>query len=156
MVLVPILPALSFAHIPFLSRVRFVVIATFVAASTISMYPPAIYQGIRGRQEFVPTGSWSGDLRRKRGNTVHTIWDLASGLLFCVSGFHSQTLSLVAVGIAVLVAPLLRWSSHASLMFLAAAAFWTLLGAQVVADLRSGTTDVEHLLPICGLAVTLL
>ena len=120
------------------------------------MYPPAIYQGIRGRQEFVPTGSWSGDLRPKRGNTVHAVWDYASGLLFCVSGFQSQTLTLVAVGTAVLVAPLLRRTPQASLMFFAVAAFWTLLGAQIVVDLASGATDLEHLLPICGLAVTLL
>ena len=152
----PILPVMSFRHIPVAHRIRFVAVAVYVAASTISLYPHAVYRGLRGRTEWAPTGSWSSNRQRSTGGPVHACWDIASGLLFCVCGLWSGTLSLTAVGVAVLMAPQLRGTRSAYWIFFGTTTFWTLLGWQVVTDLTDRSVELEHLLPIAGLAIMLL
>jgi hypothetical protein len=152
----PVSPAFAIGRLDLSTRLRFVLAATVVGAATVSLHPIASYLGLRGRHEFISTGSWHRSRVVARSQLLYSCWEVASGLLFCVGGVVGKNWALSAMGLAAVCSPLLRRTSSNGLLAITATVFWGLITAQIVIDIADGSVPIEHLLVLCGLAITVI
>ncbi len=132
---------------PPLRRASFVSLMPFIAMAGLALYPPAVGAGLGGRHTFTPTGG----ARDNRAHAGLALWECGSGAVFLGTGLYSANWTLVAVGLAIALAPLLRLVTHPAVLVVGATTFWALIAIQIVLDFSAGQTRPEHLLPLAAL-----
>jgi len=152
----PVVPALTIGRVNLPGRLRFLFAVTVIGAATVSLHPVASYLGLRGRAEFVSTGSWHRTGAAAPSPLLYSSWDVASGLLFCAGGVAGRNCALSAVGLAAACSPVLRSTTRNGFLAVTVAVFWGLIVAQIVIDSANGSEPIEHLLALCGLAITVI
>lgn len=145
--LVPQLSVWLLSAIPVRRRLEYCLVMPFVAHAGLGLYPSAVWRGVSGCGTFNPTGSQ----RITPPALGLAVWEYASGAVFMAGGLHSANLTLMALGLAIFLAPLLRCTFGSALLFAGAGAFWTLILTQVALDCLVGHTHMEHLLPLAAM-----
>ncbi len=149
-VLIPRFPALILNNVPLSHRLLYVITMPIfgLAASNISL--PAVGVGLKGNLRFDPTGSRA--VRKARFMDGWVVWDIASGVLFLVSGLVSGNLVLAAVGVAVFASPFLRTRAAKPLFVVLTVAFWLLVITSFFGDVSRGSVSLETVLLLAGLS----
>jgi hypothetical protein len=132
---------------PWRRRATYSVVMPFLALAGLALYPPAVVAGLRGRQTFDATGS----PRTGRTRRGIVLWEWGSGAAFMGAGVSSANFVLVALGLAILLAPWLRRATRPALLIAGASAFWALVIIQITVDIASGHSEPRYLLPLVAL-----
>lgn len=152
--LITALPALWIKRVRLIDRIRYIFTVSFLGATTIHLHPFATIQGIFGFTSFEPTGAQENE----RVNTASNYywWDVLSGLPIFLGGIYMDNWALVAIGFSILYSPLLRISNKQQALIFGTLMFWAILTFQIFSDVLNGYFPISHLIPLLGLAITII
>ena len=101
-----------------------------------------------GMRTFDPTGT---RVQKARAEVVFPLWEALCMIILVAGGIASANWILLAMGLAIGSAPLLRSRLEVILLAVGPAVFWTLIAIQIGIDVASGTLPATHIIALVGL-----
>lgn len=151
----PALPALWVNRISLPNRIKYILTASFIGASTIHLHPLSTLQGLFGITGFEPTGARQ-NARPDTSSSRYFLWELISSLIIVAGGINADNWVLVAIGFSIICSPALRNFRQQQVLQVGTLVFWALIAYQVFLDAQNGSIPSGHLIPLLGLAITLI
>ena len=152
--IIPIMPILSIGRIKLFQRLYSIVTILFVGASTIALHPVATVKGLFSEVKFIPTGSQIN--HHNRLFSFESFWEYFCGTILMLGGILTTNLGLVALGVAIFSAPLMRTRFQNSFLIIGSIVFFLLIFMQLLIDIRTDYISITHLLVFSGIAITLI